>query len=155
VLSRDVAVHTNESIFPFPNEAFDKDRPVSDRFQLSDDLWIGRIGTDAAHIVLDLGDEFVGEGTLLVKHLKHFTLLNVEHSARRNRGSRAHVNGLTCQTAFTKEVARSQNGNYRLFAVFINDGELHTAFLQINYRICGIAFERTGAWGVELLFDVL
>ena len=62
-----------------------------------------------------------------MKHLEHFTLLNVEHCARCNRGSRPHANGLTCQTAFTKEVARFQNGDDRLFADFINDGEFYTA----------------------------
>ena len=48
---------------------------------------------------------------LLVQHLEHFTLLNDEHSARRNRGSGPDANGLACQAAFTKEVARCQNGD--------------------------------------------
>jgi len=75
---------------------------------------------------------------LLVKHLEHFTLLNDEHSAVRNRGCRPHANGLTCQTAFTKEVTRSQNGDDRLFADFIDDAELHTAFLYVHYALSGI-----------------
>jgi hypothetical protein len=59
---------------------------------------------------------------LLVKHFEHFILFNDEHGAGRNRASGAHAKALTCQTAFTKEVARSQNGDDRLFADFINDG---------------------------------
>ncbi len=66
---------------------------------------------------------------LLMKHLEHFTLLDDEHSAGRNRLSRSHANGLTCQAAFTKEISWSQNGDNRLFACFINDGELYPAFL--------------------------
>src|SRR2546430_13655911 len=61
-----------------------------------------------------------------------------EHSAVRNRGCRPHANGLTCQTAFTKEVTRSQNGDDRLFADFIDDAELHTAFLYVHYALSGI-----------------
>ena len=57
-----------------------------------------------------------------MKHLEHFTLLNNEHSAGRNRGSCPDANGLTCQAAFSKEVARRQNGDDRFFADCINDG---------------------------------
>jgi len=74
-------------------------------------------------------DEPVGKVMLLVKYLEHFTLLNNEHGARGNRGSRLHANRLARQTAFAKEVARSQNGDDRLFAAFTNHGELHPAFL--------------------------
>ena len=66
---------------------------------------------------------------LRVQQLEHFALLNDEHGGRSNRRSCPHANGLSCQTAFTKEVARSQNGDDRLFTNFINDGELHTATL--------------------------
>src|SRR5271165_6996826 len=75
---------------------------------------------------------------LLMKHLKHFTLHNIEYCARCNRGSRRHANGLTCQTAFTKEVTRFENGDDRLFANFINDGELYTACLQVHYALSSI-----------------
>ena len=40
-------------------------------------------------------------------------------------------------TPFTKEVARFQNGDDRLFADFINDGELYTACLQVHYALSG------------------
>ena len=60
-------------------------------------------------------------------------------STRRcDRGSRPHANGLACQTAFTKEVAGSQNRDDRLFADVINDGELYTACLQVHYALSGI-----------------
>ena len=59
---------------------------------------------------------------LLAKHFEHFILSNDEHGAGRNRGSGAHAKALTCQTAFTKEAARPQNDDDRLFAELIPDG---------------------------------
>jgi|SRR6185437_7901078 hypothetical protein len=56
------------------------------------------------------------------------------YSTRRDRGSRPEANRGTCQTALTKKVARSENGDDRLFRDFINYGELHTAFLQVHRR---------------------
>src|SRR5580704_1078015 len=89
---------------------------------------------------------------LRVKHLEHFTRLNDEHGGRGNRGSCSHTNGLTCQRAFTKEVTRPQNGDNRLFANFINDGELHTATLQIHYATRGITLS-VDAFRPFKLFD--
>src|SRR5689334_24030303 len=73
-----------------------------------------------------------------MEHLKHFPLLNDKHSAGRNRGSRPHTDGLTCQTPFTKKVARSQHRDDGLFAAFANHGELDAAFLYVHYALSGI-----------------
>jgi hypothetical protein len=56
------------------------------------------------------------------------------YSTRRDRGSRPDANRVTFQTALTKKVARSENGDDRLFADFIDYGELHTAFLHLQRR---------------------
>ena len=60
---------------------------------------------------------------LRVKHLEHFTLLNDEQGGTSNRRSRPHANRLSCQTAFTKKVSRSQNGDDRFFPDFIDHSE--------------------------------
>src|SRR5437016_4971884 len=75
---------------------------------------------------------------LFMKHLEHFALFNDEHGAGRNRGSRPHTDGLTCQTPFTKEVARSQHRDDGLFAAFTNHGEPDTAFLYVHYALSSI-----------------
>lgn|GEM_PF-6319182 len=54
MFNRDVVVHTNHNIFPRPNTVLEATPPVSEPFDLSNDLWIGRIEPDAARIVLDL-----------------------------------------------------------------------------------------------------
>jgi hypothetical protein len=56
------------------------------------------------------------------------------YSTRRDRSSRPEVNRVTCQTALTKKVARSENCDDRPFPDFIDYGELHTAFLQVHRR---------------------
>ena len=73
-----------------------------------------------------------------MKHLEHFALLNDQHGAGRNRGSRPHTDGLTCQTPFAKEVARSQHRDDGLFAAFTNHGEPDTAFLYVHYALSSI-----------------
>ena len=52
----DVIVHTNHNIIPLPNEALEANPPPPDPFHLRDDLWIGKISSNAARIVLDLGE---------------------------------------------------------------------------------------------------
>ncbi len=52
----DVVIHTNHNIFPLPNVVLEVTPPVSERFDLSDELSIGRIESDAARIVLNLGE---------------------------------------------------------------------------------------------------
>src|SRR5579859_435937 len=74
-------------------------------------------------------DEQVGEVMLRVKHLEHFIPLNDEYGGRSNRRRRPHANGLPCQTAFTKKISRSQNGDDCFLADFIDHGELHTTAL--------------------------
>src|SRR5580692_11135773 len=81
---------------------------------------------------------------LRVKHLEHFILLNDEHGGRGNRGSCSYTNGLPCQRAFTKEVTRPQNGDNRLFANFVNDGELHPAAPYIHYATRSITLSVDG-----------
>jgi len=56
MFNRDVVLHTNQNIFPLPNVVMEEDPPVSERFELSADLWIGRIDPNSATIVLDLGE---------------------------------------------------------------------------------------------------
>ena|SRR6185437_3015510 len=56
------------------------------------------------------------------------------YSTRRDLGSRPEANRVTYPTALTKKVARSENGDDRLFRDFIDYGELHTAFLQVHRR---------------------
>ncbi len=56
------------------------------------------------------------------------------YSTRRDRGSRPEANRVSWQTALTKKIARSENGDDRLFPDFIDYGELKTAFLQIHRR---------------------
>lgn len=56
------------------------------------------------------------------------------YSTRRDRGSRPEANRVTWQTALTKKIARSENGDHRLFRDFIDYGELHTAFLHVHRR---------------------
>jgi hypothetical protein len=88
---------------------------------------------------------------LLVKDLEHFAFLNDQHGGRGNRGRGAHPNGLTCQTAFAKEVARFQDGDDRLFADFIYDGEFYTAGLQVHYAISGIPLRVDDRCSLKLL----
>src|SRR5690349_18335090 len=73
-----------------------------------------------------------------MKHLEHLALLNDKHGAVCDRGSRPHADGLTCQTPFTKEVARSQHRDDGLFAAFTNHGESDTAFLYVHYALSSI-----------------
>jgi hypothetical protein len=56
VINRDVVIHTNHNIFPLPNPDLEASPPVAERFDLSDDLWIGSIESEPARIVLDLGE---------------------------------------------------------------------------------------------------
>ncbi len=56
------------------------------------------------------------------------------YSTRRDRSSRPAVNRAAYQTALTKKVARSENGDDRSFPDFIDYGESHTAFLQVHRR---------------------
>src|SRR5579863_6514736 len=56
------------------------------------------------------------------------------YSTRRDRVSRPEANRATWQTALTQKVARSKNGDARLFPDFIDYGELHAAFLRVHRR---------------------
>lgn len=57
MIIRDVIIHTNHNTFGFPSsQILQTNPPPPDPFNLSDDLWIGRIDADAARIVLDLGE---------------------------------------------------------------------------------------------------
>lgn len=82
--------------------------------------------------------EAVGEVMLLVKHFEHLTLLNDEDRGGRYGGRGSHADRLPSQTTLTKEVAGPQNGHDRLFADLIDDGEFHTAVLQVQYAFCGV-----------------
>jgi hypothetical protein len=83
-------------------------------------------------------DEPVRAGMLLVKHFEHFILFNDKHGAGRNRGSGAHAKALTCQVAFSKEVARSQHPHDCHSADFIDNGELYIAILNVHHTRSGI-----------------
>src|SRR5580693_3772358 len=77
-------------------------------------------------------DEAVGELRLPVKQAQHLAFPNHEHGGGCNRGRRGHANGLASQATFSKKVTRSQNRHDRFFTSFIDDGELHTAFVYIT-----------------------
>src|SRR5580693_7638150 len=77
-------------------------------------------------------DEAVGELRLPVKQAQHLAFPNHEHGGGCNRGRRGHANGLASQAAFSEKVTRSQYGHDRFFTGFIDDGELHTALLNIK-----------------------
>jgi hypothetical protein len=53
---RDVVVHTNQNIFPFPNKTLDANPAASDPFKLSDELWIGKIEAPTARTILELAE---------------------------------------------------------------------------------------------------
>jgi hypothetical protein len=52
----DVIVHTNANAFPFPNPIYESHPPIADRFEVADGLWIGRIDSEAARILIDLNE---------------------------------------------------------------------------------------------------
>ena len=53
---RDVVIHTNHNIFPLPNQTLEDNPPPAERFELGNGLWLGKIDSDAARIVLDLAE---------------------------------------------------------------------------------------------------
>jgi hypothetical protein len=54
MFTRDIVIHVNENLFGVPNEFIRANPLPSDRFTLADDLWVGKIESNAARIVLDL-----------------------------------------------------------------------------------------------------
>jgi len=53
---RDVAVHTNLNIFGLPNKILEANPLPPDPFELSNDLWMGKIDAEAAKLTLELGE---------------------------------------------------------------------------------------------------
>jgi hypothetical protein len=52
----DVAIHTNHNIFPLPNKILEANPLPPDPFELSNDLWMGKIDAEAAKLTLNLGE---------------------------------------------------------------------------------------------------
>src|ERR1700674_1704056 len=73
-----------------------------------------------------------------VQHANHLVFFNKKKNRGGNRGRRSHSNRLPCHAPLTKKVARSQNGDDRLFANLIDNRELYTAFLNVHHSRSGI-----------------
>ena len=78
---------------------------------------------------------------LVMEHPNHFIFRYDHHSGRcyRRRRGRGHANSLPGKTAFPEKISRPQNCYNSLFARLINYGKLHTAFLNVNDSLRGIA----------------
>jgi len=62
-----------------------------------------------------------------------FVFLNDEHGGRCNRGRRRHAKGPARKAAFPQKIARSKDRHNGFFARLVNNGELYTAFLNVNH----------------------
>src|ERR1700681_3438677 len=97
-------------------------------------------------------DEPVGELRLLVKYAQHFAFLDHQQGGGCNRRRRGHTNGLASQAAFSKKITRAQYRHYSFFTGFIDDGELHTAFLNIKDTPRRIALREDGDFVSKLFY---
>src|SRR5690242_6134607 len=55
MFNRDVAIHTNAYVSA-TSEKMRSTPPISERIDLADDLWVGRIETASAKMVIELGE---------------------------------------------------------------------------------------------------
>ena len=92
-----------------------------------------------------ISDEAVGELVFLVQHANHLVFLDEEHGGRGNRGRRRHANGPAGNAPFPQKIALSKDRHNGFFARLVNNGELCTAFLNVNHT------RGTIALGVDLL----
>src|ERR1700680_1070408 len=99
-----------------------------------------------------MSDKAVGELGFSVKYAKHFGFLNNEHGGGCNRGRCGHANGLASQAAFSQKITRSQYFHYSFFTGFVDDGELHTAFLNIKDIFRRIALREDGVFVSKLFY---
>jgi len=56
IFFRDVVIHTNQNVFPYPNPLLDSNPVPPDPFQLGADLWMGRIEPETARTILELAE---------------------------------------------------------------------------------------------------
>ncbi len=80
-----------------------------------------------------ISDEAVGELVFLVQHANHLVFLDEEHGGRCNRGRRRHANGPARKAPFPQKIALSKDRHNGFFARLVNNGELYTAFLNVNH----------------------
>ena len=71
-----------------------------------------------------------------VEDANHLIPVNDECLRWRNRDSRPHSLGLTCQAPLTEKITRSEDRHDRLFARLIDDAELYTPLLNVRGVAC-------------------
>jgi len=74
-----------------------------------------------------------------VEDANHLGFFDHERGGRRNGGRRTNPNRLTGEASFANEIPGAQDGHYRLFARFIDDGEPYSTFLNIEDTSARIA----------------
>jgi len=68
-----------------------------------------------------------------MEHANHLVFLDKEHSGRGNRGRRRHANGPARKASFPQKISLSKDRHNGFFARLVNNGELYTAFLNVNH----------------------
>ena len=77
--------------------------------------------------------DVVGQPVFLVEHGNQLVFLDDEHGGRCNGGRSRHANGLACDAPFLQKNARSKDRHNGFFARLVSNGELYTAFLNVNH----------------------
>ena len=86
-----------------------------------------------------IGHEQFGKFWLLVERRQHGCLRYRGDQALFHRGRRRDAQRMAVHAAFAKELACSQNADYRFLALFRYDNNLDPALLNIEDRVCRIS----------------
>ena len=97
-----------------------------------------------------ISNEAVGEIAFPMEYANHLVFLDHEHGGGRNRGCRSHANGLAGKTPFPKKIARSQNCYNGFLSGLIDYSKLHTAFLNVQNILRGIALPEDDVFSSKL-----
>ena len=76
----------------------------------------------------------------------HLLPINHQHGGLCGAGGGPHSNGLTCETAFAKEIAGPEIGQDRFFATLIDYGELYASLLDVHDVRSGIPLPENGCF---------
>ena len=91
-----------------------------------------------------VSDEAVGKLMFGVEHPYHLVFLYAQHGGGDDGSRSRDADRLASEASFSKKIARCEDRDNCLFAAFIDDSELHAAFLNIEDSVCWVTLTGDG-----------